>query len=71
MVITIVMLDSKLENDIRRIGGEIMRTWNGLIDVSLKNHDMYVKEKYTKIRNRETREKLLLLNGEYSAIDIR
>lgn len=71
MVVTIVMVDGKLENEFKRIGGEIMRTWNGLIDVSLKNHDFYVKEKYTKIRNRDSREKLLLLNGEYSAIDIR
>lgn len=71
MVVTIVMIDGKLENEFKRIGGEIMRTCHGLIDVSLKNHDFYVKENYTKIRNRDTREKLLLLNGEYSAIDIR
>ena len=70
-MITLVMLDGKLSPDIERIGGEIVRSWNGLIDVSLKNHDMYVKEKYTKLRNRETREKLLLLNGEYCSIDIR
>ena len=70
MIITIVMVDGKLESEFNRIGGKIMRTWNGLIDVSLSNHDMYVKEKYTKLRNRETREKLLLLNNEYRSIDI-
>ena len=70
MIVTVVMVDGKLEGDFIRIGGKIMRSWNGLIDVSLPNHDMYVKEKYTKIRNRDTREKLLILNDEYRSIDI-
>lgn len=70
MIATVVMVDGKLEKEFDRIGGKIMRTWNGLIDVSLQEHDFYVKEKYTKIRNRETREKLLLLNSEYRSIDI-
>ena len=71
MIVTVVMVDGKLESEFKRIGGEVMRTCHGLIDVSLKHHDFYVKEKYTKIRDRDTHERLLLLNNEYSAIDIR
>ena len=60
MLITVCDVPEERRSDIERAGGEVVRTWNGLMDVQFKNH---------KIRN-DGGAHFLVSSEEYSRIYI-
>lgn len=72
MYITVCDVPKECEESLVAIGGEIMRSWNGLSDVQFKSDEctMVVRENYIKIRNRMIHKSELLSENEFTNVII-
>lgn len=67
MLITICDVPEHFATEIADVGGEVVRHWNGLMDVQFKEHKMYVRDSYVKLRNRN-HVALILADNEFGNI---
>ena len=72
MIITFVMVEKTAALLAQNaIGGDIIRTWNGLCDLQLKNHRLDVRDTYVIIRTNNSNNTFALGVTDFSSIDIR
>ena len=73
MVINICDVPDRFVNDLKELGGSIIRYYGGLNDVAFETSDIMrfiVRDEYIKIRNRDVRKSVVLANDEFTFIHI-
>lgn len=69
MLITICDVPERLRTDVERVGGEVVRSWNELMDVQFKSHKMIVRDSYVKVRDHD-HHSVVLCDNEFGNIYI-
>ena len=67
MIITICDVPERLRADVERVGGEVVRSWNELMDVQFKSHKLMVRGNYVKVRD-SAHNFVVLCDNEFSNI---
>ena len=69
MLITICDVPVHYKPEVAKVGGVVVREWDGLMDVQFSEHKMYVRDAYVKLRSRN-HIALILADFEFSRIHI-